>query len=485
MEELREAHGKMEMRTLQILRTVETASRRRDVAVREEYTIALRKASEEIQAKLWGDLARLKVEHERQIHTELRTIRRKFAASGGEPIETTSVTTAVASAPPPPAPPFDYASFEERFRGDEESVSLSQSFYLPYFADLPRVVDLGCGRGEFLAGLRDRGADVLGVDLDATALAACREKNIGVERADIFEFLARQQDNSWDGVMCAHVIEHLPPLRLQELTDLCWRKLRSGGVVAFETPNPACLAIFAGDFYLDPTHRAPVPFARMHFHLRESGFMGIEITERHPAPEVFPELNALDQLPQTAAFRRSFSGLDYAIIARKWRVMGLQANASSGNRPRPVQEHLARYRFAETLASGRRVLDAGCGAGYGTALLAQRAESACGVDLPRDPRLGQPNPAESPFAQPTVRLPFRDACFDLCPPSVIEHLPDWKGFLKAPRAHRQRSTAGLDAQPRLLPRIAGRAEPLPRARVRLRRVPARTRSRVSARDDVP
>lgn len=318
MEELREAHSKMEMRTLQILRTVETASRRRDVAVQEEYTQALRTASTEIQAKLWGDLAQLKIEHERQIHTELRTIRRKFAASG-EPVETRSVTTAVAAPPPaPPAPAFDYASFEERFRGDEKFVSESQAFYLPYFAGLPRVVDLGCGRGEFLAELRDRGAEVLGVDLDATALAACREKNIAVERADIFEYLAGQPDDSWDGVMCAHVIEHLPPLRLQELADLCHRKLRPGGVVAFETPNPGCLAIFAGDFYLDPTHRAPVPSARMHFHLRESGFETIEIVERHPAPEVFAELRALDDMPQTAAFRRKFfGGLDYAIIARK------------------------------------------------------------------------------------------------------------------------------------------------------------------------
>jgi len=325
MEELREAHSKMEMRTLQILRTVETGAGRREELFREErasmhadYGQALASATEQIQARLWGDLAQLKVEHERQIHTELRTIRRKFAASG-EPVETRSVSTAVASPPPPPpASSFDYASFEERFRGDEEFVSVSQSFYLPFFADLPRVVDLGCGRGEFIAGLRDRGAEVLGVDLDATALAACREKNISVERADIFEFLARQPDHSWDGVMCAHVIEHLPPLRLQELSDHCYRKLRPGGVVAFETPNPGCLAIFAGDFYLDPTHRAPVPAARMHFHLRESGFGTIEITERHPAPEVFPELRALDDMPQTAAFRQKFfGGLDYAIVARK------------------------------------------------------------------------------------------------------------------------------------------------------------------------
>ncbi len=329
MEELREAHSKMEMRTLQIVRTVETAARRREELFREErqamhedYRQALARATEQIQARLWGDLDQLKIEHERQIHTELRTIRRKLAAAGGGS-EAQPVTTAVAGPPTstpsaPPAETFDYASFEERFRGDEEYVSTTQQFYLPYFANLPRVVDLGCGRGEFLGELKDRGADVLGVDLDATALAACSEKEIKVERADLFEFLNGQPDESWDGIMCAHVVEHLPPLRLQELTDLCLRKLRPGGVVAYETPNPGCLAIFAGDFYLDPTHRAPVPAGRMHFHLKESGFSAIETIERHPATEVFPELRELDQIPGTAAFRQKFfGGLDYAIIARK------------------------------------------------------------------------------------------------------------------------------------------------------------------------
>ncbi len=327
MEELREAHTKMEMRTLQILRTVEASGRRRDelfqeerLAMHEDYQQALRAASKQIQERLWGDLDQLKVEHERQIHTELRTIRRKLAAAGGNST-TQSVGTAVASAPPPPAPPaesFDYASFEERFRGDEEYVASSQQFYLPYFANLSKVIDLGCGRGEFLAELASRGVEVLGVDLDTTALAACREKNLPVEQADIFEFLGRQADESWAGIMCAHVIEHLPPLQLQELTDLCYSKLRPGGVLACETPNPGCLAIFAGDFYLDPTHRSPVPAGRMNFHLKESGFSSIETVERHPAPEVFSELRALDDMPQTAAFRqRFFGGLDYAIIARK------------------------------------------------------------------------------------------------------------------------------------------------------------------------
>lgn len=329
LEELREAHTKMEMRTLQILRTVEASGRRRDelfqeerLAMHHDYQESLRDASKQIQERLWGDLDQLKVEHERQIHTELRTIRRKIAAADGastsQPVSATAVATPPTAPPHTPGETFDYASFEERFRGDEEYVSDSQEFYLPYFVDRSKVIDLGCGRGEFLAVLAARGADVCGVDLDTTALAACREKNLTVEQADMFEFLGRQEDDSWDGIMCAHVIEHLPPLRLQELTDLCFRKLRPGGVVAYETPNPGCLAIFAGDFYLDPTHRAPVPAGRMNFHLKESGFGGIESMERHPAPEVFSELRALDDSPQTAAFRQKFfGGLDYAIIARK------------------------------------------------------------------------------------------------------------------------------------------------------------------------
>src|SRR3954454_10243994 len=46
-----------------------------------------------------------------------------------------------------------------------------------------------------------------------------------------------------------------------------------------------------------------------------------------------------------------------------------------------LNEHLARYSFAARLARGKRVLDAGCGAGYGSAELARIAESVVGVDV--------------------------------------------------------------------------------------------------------
>src|SRR3954453_22946180 len=46
-----------------------------------------------------------------------------------------------------------------------------------------------------------------------------------------------------------------------------------------------------------------------------------------------------------------------------------------------LNEHLARYTFASRLARGKRVLDAGCGAGYGSAELAHAAQSVVGMDV--------------------------------------------------------------------------------------------------------
>ena len=310
-----------EIRFLHALREIEARAKtdRQDVQAKTselhaQYGAALARTTEEIQQRLWADLAKLKAEQEKLIHTELTMIRRKAAVAEPAPAQ------GVSPVPPPAAmpPSFDYQRFEERFRGSEEHVRGSQGFYLPFLEGRAPVADIGCGRGELLQMLADRGVAVLGADLDAEAVAACREKGLAVERRDLFEFLAAQPDASLGAVVCAHVVEHLPPARLPELMDLAQAKLQAGGVVAFETPNPGCLAIFAGDFYLDPTHVKPVPSRQLDFLLREAGFGGIEVHERQPAVEIYPELAALDGLEGGRAFReRFFGGLDYAIIARK------------------------------------------------------------------------------------------------------------------------------------------------------------------------
>jgi len=277
-----------------------------------EFVQQLKRTTDEIQARFWDDLKQLSDQHEEQIQTELRLIRRRQESA---PAPTVVTPTVAVTAPPPR---FDYGRFEERFRGGEDYVSGNQEFYLPFFAARQRVVDLGCGRGEFLELLRSKGVHGMGVDLDPSALAACREKDLEVAEQGILEFLAERPAGDFDAVFAAHVVEHLPPQRLPEFFDLAYAALEPGGLIALETPNPGCLAIFAGDFYVDPTHHKPLPSAQLDFHLREAGFGKIEVHERNPAVDLIPEVRQLNEIEQLKGFReRFFGGLDYAIIARK------------------------------------------------------------------------------------------------------------------------------------------------------------------------
>ncbi len=281
-----------------------------------DYLGALERATLDIQKQLRDDLARQRQEHERQIQTELRLIRQR--AQSWAPLLEAPRPSAVAAPVVDGIPHLDYARFAERFRGDEEYVRNGQKFYVPYFQGRSRVLDVGCGRGEFLELMKQNGVGARGVDNDAGSVALCRQKQLEVEQADLFAYLAALPDESLDGIFSAQVVEHLPPARLPELVALAAAKLEPGGVLAIETPNPECLAIFASHFYMDPTHVRPVPSALLHFYLQESGLGSIEVHQLAPAADVFPEIAALAGVEGWEAFqKRFFGGLDYAILGRK------------------------------------------------------------------------------------------------------------------------------------------------------------------------
>ena len=282
-----------------------------------DYLGALERVTLEIQKKLWEDLARLRQEHERQIQTELRVIRQRAQAWVAAP-QPALASTPVPAPPPESTPHLDYARFAERFRGDAQYVKAAHKFYVPYFQGRRRVLDLGCGRGEFLELMKENGIGAEGVDCDPESVAACRQSQLEVHQADLFSYLAELPDESLDGVFSSQVVEHLSPLRLPELVNLAASKLGPGGVLAIETPNPECLAIFATNFYIDPTHVRPVPSAVLHFYMEESGLGSIEVHQLAPAASVFPEIAALARVDGLEAFQKKFfGGLDYAIIGRK------------------------------------------------------------------------------------------------------------------------------------------------------------------------
>ncbi len=278
-----------------------------------EFTADLEHNSMEIQKRLWADLERIRLEYERLIHSELRTIRQRAQVAAAAPAAPGAASAGTGASAPPGEPGFDYGRFAERFRGTEEYVKRGQQMYRRYFEGCQAVLDIGCGRGEFLEMMREAGVPARGIDLSEESVATCRHKNLEAETADLFLYLADLPEASLDGIFCSQVVEHLPPERLPEMIKLCASRLRRGGVIAIETPNPECLAIFATHFYLDPTHTRPVPHALLTFYLEEFGVGNIEVHRLSPAVESMPSLG---ELP--AAFRDAFfGGLDYAAIGKK------------------------------------------------------------------------------------------------------------------------------------------------------------------------
>jgi 2-polyprenyl-3-methyl-5-hydroxy-6-metoxy-1,4-benzoquinol methylase len=270
-----------------------------------DYLGALDRANIDVQKLLWRDMQQIRQEYERLIHNELRVIRQRAPVSAPD--------SPVASPPETLAIGFDYGRFAERFRGTEEYVRRSVEFYKPFFADRENVLDIGCGRGEFLALMREQSIPARGIDLSEESVAQCGKRGLGAEVADLFPYLAAQPLEEFDGIFSAQVVEHLDPRALPEMIRLCAASLRRGGVLAIETPNPECLAIFATHFYLDPTHTRPIPHPLMVFYMEEAGFGLIEVHELSPAVESMPEIA---ELPEQFR-KRFFGGLDYTIIGRK------------------------------------------------------------------------------------------------------------------------------------------------------------------------
>jgi len=260
---------------------------------------------DQMQKRFWADLERIRAEYETIIHAELRVMRQR--TSLGRAAEQSAAIA-------PPAPDgIDWLRFAEKFRGSEAAIKQRQQMYAVRFQGHGPVLDIGCGRGELLEVLRDSGIEARGIDLNEDSIALCRSKGLEVEAADLFAYLSVLPDSSLGGIVGSQVVEHLPAERLPELIRLAHAKLRTGATLAIETPNPECLAIFATHFYLDPTHRHPIPPALMSFYLEEAGFGRIEVERLSPAVETMP---SVAELPE--AFRKEFFGpLDYAVFARK------------------------------------------------------------------------------------------------------------------------------------------------------------------------
>lgn len=177
-----------------------------------------------------------------------------------------------------------YFNFENIHRGNRQEVKDKQKIFLPYFKNANDILDIGCGRGEFLEILKEEGISSSGIDINMEMISFCRDRGLNVQRADALSYLSSLDDNSLGGIFTSQVIEHLDGSTLLELIRLCHQKLKPGAYLIAETLNPLCLTIFSGPFYLDMSHTKPIHPQTASFILEMSGYKEVEIKYTNPYP---------------------------------------------------------------------------------------------------------------------------------------------------------------------------------------------------------
>jgi SAM-dependent methyltransferase len=173
-------------------------------------------------------------------------------------------------------PGADVPVFGDLFRGSEEFIADRQRVYLPFFQGLERIVDLGCGRCEFLRLLAASGARAVGVELNSSLVERGVAQGLDVVHGDALDYLRAQPAGSLDAVFSAQFIEHLEPARLVELLVLAKDRLRPEGTFIAETVNPECYEALK-TFHVDLTHQRPIYPQVLLSLCREAGFSSARI----------------------------------------------------------------------------------------------------------------------------------------------------------------------------------------------------------------
>lgn len=215
-----------------------------------------------------------------------------------------------------------YQDLQELHRGSEESLLSVQHSYVHHFNERAKelrlagpILDLGCGRGEWLSLMSQEGWAVRGVDSSEQAVSEARGKGVDVELGDLVEVLMACPENSLAGATAFQVIEHLPFPRITALMHAAFRALVPGGILLLETPNPENLQVSSYGFWMDPTHRHPIPpplIMDLSFHV---GFRDGSILRQNPWPQ-WQEGETESALEREVGFRL-FGPQDYALLVFK------------------------------------------------------------------------------------------------------------------------------------------------------------------------
>lgn len=147
------------------------------------------------------------------------------------------------------------------------------------------VLDIGCGRGDFVAHLRELGLNAYGIDTDRDAVAAARSAGRDVRQEEALAHLESLPDGSLAAIALIQVVEHLEIDDVLRLFRLAYRKLAPGGLIVAETINPTCLLALSNWFLIDPSHRTPLHPKTLQFLMEQAGFYRVQLRFLHPVPE--------------------------------------------------------------------------------------------------------------------------------------------------------------------------------------------------------
>jgi 2-polyprenyl-3-methyl-5-hydroxy-6-metoxy-1,4-benzoquinol methylase len=256
----------------------------------------------------------------------------RVADGGAAPARASDVATAAAFTRPVDS--VTYVGFEDRYRGAPAEIRRRVEDYLPLLEGATDVVDVGCGRGELLTALRERGTRARGVDANAAMVDVCRGQGLDVDQGDAVSYLERQPDGTIGAITAIQVVEHFDPAYLVRFLEAAYHKLKSGGPIVLETINAACWMAFFDTYIRDLTHQRPLHPDTLRYLVEASGFTAVDVRFRQP-------VTAADRLqaiqtdeggtahPLVAAVAtavndhaaklnaRLFSSMDYVVIARR------------------------------------------------------------------------------------------------------------------------------------------------------------------------
>ena len=220
----------------------------------------------------------------------------------------------------PFTPWYTNEAFETAFRGTREELLDRYADLADQLVGCGPVLDIGCGRGELLTLLAERGVEAWGVETDAALVDAAVADGLDVRHADGIASLRDAEPGSLGGVTLIQVIEHLTSQQAVDLVALAADRVRVGGKVVIETVNPQSLYVYAHAFYVDPTHVRPVHPAWLLFLFKEAGFGETRIDWRSPPPAVDRLQPVGDEVHDANVDRLNqllFAAQDYALVATR------------------------------------------------------------------------------------------------------------------------------------------------------------------------